>query len=250
MKITLITATYNSAATIADCIKSVTEQTHHDIEHLIIDGGSKDKTLEIIKSMPNRVAKIISEPDQGIYDAMNKGIRLATGDVVGLLNSDDQFYSTTVLATINHCFESMDIDCTFGNLIYSNEDGKVTRTWKSKPFQSGLFGKSWSPAHPTFYCKTALYHSYGLYKTDYKIAADVELMLRFLEVHRLKSYFIDEFLVNMLEGGVSNQGIQSTITITKELQRAFRENKLKFNLPKYLFHKGLKIKEFYPSPLK
>lgn len=245
MKISLITATYNSSATIADCIKSVIEQKHNDIEHLIIDGGSKDNTLEIIKSMPNRVTKIISEPDHGIYDAMNKGILLATGDIVGLLNSDDQFYSNTVLATINQCFESMDIDCTYGKLVYSNKYGKVTRTWKSKPFQSGLFGKSWTPAHPTFYCKRELYENYGLYKTDYKIAADVELMLRFLEVHQVKSYFIDEFLVNMLEGGVSNQGIQSTMTITKELQRAFRENKLKFNLPKYLFHKGLKIKEFF-----
>ena len=243
MKISLITATYNSAATIATCIESVNRQTHADIEHIIIDGASKDNTLEIIQSMPNRVVRIVSEPDKGIYDAMNKGIALATGEVVGILNSDDQFYADNALEQIASAFAQTGADCTYGNLVYTNTEGKVVRSWKSRPYRTGLFARSWSPAHPTFYCKTELYRRYGLYKTDYRIAADVELMLRFLEVHGISSHFIDQTLVNMLQGGVSNQGLKSTLIITREMQRAFRENGLPFNLFKYLFCKGMKVKE-------
>jgi glycosyltransferase involved in cell wall biosynthesis len=248
MKISLITVTYNSAATIANCLASVHEQTYRDLEHIIVDGASTDGTVNIIKSVPNRVSQLVSEPDHGIYDAMNKGIGLATGEVVGMLNSDDQLYGPTVLEQIVQAFKSHPVDCTYGNLIYSDGKGKVVRTWQSKPFEHGLFAKSWTPAHPTFYCKRELYLRYGLYKTDYRIAADVELMLRFLEVHGARPHFIDHTLVNMLAGGVSNQGIGSTITITRELQRAFRENNLPFNLLKYLFFKGLKLREYRRKP--
>ncbi len=244
MKISIITATFNSAATIASCIASVNEQTYSDIEHIIIDGASKDNTLEIIKSIPNRVVKIISEPDKGIYDAMNKGIKLATGDIGGILNSDDHFFNRQSLEKIALGFKNPNIDAVYGNLIFTDESGKLVRTCISKPFKSGLFSQSWSPPHPTFYCKRGLYEKYGLYHTDYQIAADVELMLRFLEVHKIKSHFINDVLINMRKGGVSNQGIQSTVIITKELRKAFKENGLAFNLPKYLFYKGLKTKEY------
>ena len=244
MKISIITVTFNSAATIAACIASVNRQSYANIEHIIIDGASKDGTVEIIRSLPNRVTTIISEPDKGIYDAMNKGIRIATGEVIGMLNSDDQLFSTSSIATIAAGFVEKQVDCIFGNLIFTDSSGKITRTWRSKPFSSGLFTKSWTPAHPTFYCKRNLYERHGYYKTDYRIAADVELMLRFLEVHKISSGFLDELLVNMQAGGVSNQGIKSTITITKELKRAFKENGLPFNLFKYLFFKGAKIREF------
>lgn len=244
MKISIITVTFNSAATIAACIASVNRQSYANIEHIIIDGASKDGTVEIIRSLPNRVTTIISEPDNGIYDAMNKGIRIATGEVIGMLNSDDQLFSTSSIATIAAGFVEKQVDCIFGNLIFTDNSGKITRIWRSKPFSSGLFTKSWTPAHPTFYCKRNLYERHGYYKTDYRIAADVELMLRFLEVHKISSGFLDELLVNMQAGGVSNQGIKSTITITKELRRAFKENGLPFNLLKYLFFKGAKIREF------
>ena len=243
-KISLITVTYNSGSTISDCITSVNNQSYQNIEHIIIDGASKDNTIEIIKSLPNRISKIISEPDRGIYDAMNKGIRLATGDVVGILNSDDQFSNSQCLEEIAQCFENPNVDAVYGNLIYTDEYNNLVRTWKSKPFKTGLFSQSWTPAHPTFYCKREFYYKYGFYKTDYRIAADVELMLRFMEVHRIQTCFIDKVLVNMRSGGVSNKGLQSTVIITKEMRRAFKENRLNFNLPKYIFYKGLKIREY------
>jgi len=245
LKISIITATYNSAATIGTCIASVNEQTYSDIEHIIIDGASNDNTLEIIKSMPNRVSKIVSEPDRGIYDAMNKGIKLATGDIIGILNSDDQFYDNHVIKKIVLAFKDRNIDAVYGNLIYSYPSGKVARICKSKSFRPGLFSQSWTPPHPTFYCRKVLYEKFGLYKTDYIIAADVELMLRFIEVNKIKTRYLNEFLVNMRKGGVSNQGIQSTIIITREIKKAFKENELPFNLIKYLLYKGLKAKEYF-----
>lgn len=244
MKISIVTVSFNSAITIKKCINSINEQSYSDIEHIIVDGASTDDTMDIIKSDAKRSPVIISEPDEGIYDAMNKGIRRATGDVIGFLNSDDTLYNKHVVETIVEPFKENNCDCIYGNLIYSNKEGKTIREWKSKSYVPGLFAKSWTPAHPTFYCKKEIYNKFGLYKIDYDIAADVELMLRFLEVHKIKSHFIDKILVNMLAGGVSNQGLGSTFTITKELMRAFNENNLKLNLPKYLFYKFLKIKEF------
>lgn len=244
MKISIITVTFNSSSTIKDCITSVNNQTYTDIEHIIIDGASKDDTVDIVKSLASRVTKIISEPDNGIYDAMNKGIELASGEIIGILNSDDLFYDDGVVAKIVKTFNNNQNESLYGNLVYFNSDDKITRKWHSKPFTPGLFAKSWSPAHPTFYCKKELYEKYGLYKTDYKIAADVELMLRFLELNHISTMFIDDYLVKMRTGGVSNQGLNSTIIITKELRRAFKENNLRFNLVKYLFCKFLKIKEF------
>lgn len=244
MRVSIVTVSYNSAFTIEECIKSVNEQTHLDIEHIIVDGASTDNTLNLIKSNAKRSPEILSEPDDGIYDAMNKGIRMASGDVIGFLNSDDRLYNKHVIKAIAKSFKRNNCDCLYGNLIYSNKEGKTTRKWKSKSYTPGLFAKSWTPAHPTFYCKKEIYDKFELYKTNYDIAADVELMLRFLEVHKVNCHFLDKILVNMLAGGVSNQGLESTLTITKEVKRAFDENNLKFSLPRYLFYKSLKLKEF------
>jgi len=244
MRISIITVTYNSAQTISACIDSVNNQTYPNIEHIIIDGASKDKTVEIIKMQPNKVEKLISERDNGIYDAMNKGITMATGDIIGILNSDDLLYDTNVLEKIANAFQSNNINCCFGNLVFFNQKGEIVRKWHSRPFEKGIFSKSWTPAHPTFYCKKELYEKHGLYKTDYKIAADVELMLRFLEVKEVRSLFLNEYLVKMQAGGISNNGLKSTIIITQEMKRAFQENGLHFNLLKYLFFKALKLKEF------
>ncbi len=250
LKISIITATFNSKAHIESCIESVTSQSYKDIEYIIIDGGSIDGTVQTVKdcelTIKNKVNRFnfVSEPDGGIYDAMNKGIRIATGDIVGTLNSDDQFYTKKAIELVANEFQNNNIDCCFGNLVFVDNSNKIIRKWHSRPFESDLFAKSWTPAHPTFYCKRELFEKYGLYKTDYKIASDVELMLRFLEVMEVRSAFLNEYLVKMRTGGVSNQGIKSTIIITKEIKRAFRENGLTFNLSKYLFYKLLKLKEF------
>lgn len=245
LKISIITATYNSSSTIADCITSVNEQTYPHIEHIIVDGLSKDNTLEIIKDIPNRVERIISERDKGIYDAMNKGIKVANGDIIGTLNSDDTLFDSVAIEKIARFFlHNPEIDCMYGNLVFVNESKQIQRRWKSRPFEPGSFARSWTPAHPTFYCKREIFEKFGLYKTDYKIAADVEFMLKVLEVEKVKSSYLNEVLVSMALGGVSTSGLKSTITITKELKRAFKENGLKLNLLKYLFFKALKIKEY------
>ncbi len=244
MKITLITATFNSERNINSCLQSVVGQSYKNIEHIIVDGASKDKTIEIVRNSQS-ITRCISEPDKGIYDAMNKGIKLATGDIIGTLNSDDTLFNNEVLEKVANTFlQNPEIECLYGNLVFVNEDDKVVRKWQSKPFESGFFEKSWSPAHPTFYCKKEVFENYGLYKTNYKIAADVEFMFRVLELNKIKSYFLDKNIVKMSIGGVSTQGVNSTYIITRELQRAFRENGKKLNLLKYLFYKGLKIKEY------
>ncbi len=246
MKISIVTVTYNSAKTVQSCIESVHKQTYPNIEHLVVDGLSSDNTVDVINNLPNRVSNLISEKDSGIYDAMNKGIRLATGDVIGTLNSDDTLYDDYVIEKVARIFEEYpEVDCLHGNLIFVNEKDQVVRKWKSNAFKPGLFAKSWTPAHPTLYCRKHIFDTYGFYKTDYKIAADVEFMLRIFELGNVQPFFLDEVMVKMSIGGVSTSGVKSTLQITKEMQRAFKENNLRLNLPKYLFYKGLKLKEFF-----
>lgn len=252
IKISIITVCFNSGETLCDTLESVLAQTYPNIEYILIDGKSTDNTIGMIKQYEERFVKKgihytwISEKDNGIYDAINKGIKRATGDIVGILNSDDYYYDDHVIDDIVKNFESKQIDCIYGNIIYidPNKSNKVTRRWISEDFKKGLFEKSWTPGHPTFYCKKNLYKTYGMYRTDFKIAADVELMYRFLDRHSLRSLYIDRYMVIMRQGGVSNRGIMSTITITKEMKIAIKENGGQFNIFKYLIHKCLKIKQF------
>jgi len=245
-KVSVITVVFNAKNTIAQTIESVLSQTYKNIEHIVIDGGSTDGTLSIIQKYRDKIAKFISKPDQGIYDAMNKGILLASGKVVGFLNADDMFYDKNVIQRVALSFDNNDIDCIYGNLVYvscKNID-RITRCWESKEFCDGLFQKSWTPAHPTFYCKKNIYERFGLYRTDFKIAADVELMYRFLQKNHVRSKYINADFVRMRDSGVSNHGIKSTVVITREMKRAIIENGGQFNLIKYLFFKFLKISEF------
>lgn len=252
MKVSIITVTYNSAKTLKESLQSVLTQSYQNIEYIIVDGNSNDQTLDIIKEyekdfyLSEKEYKWISENDNGIYDAINKGIQLATGDVIGLLNSDDFLYDQEVIRDIVTKFAEESPDCIYGNLVYvdQNDLSKVTRRWHSNDFKNGLFEKSWTPAHPTFYCKREIYEKYGLYRTDLSIAADGELMYRYLENHQLKSKYIDRYMVVMRQGGVSTSGIRSTLTITKEMKKAINENGGNFKLAKYLFYKGLKIRQF------
>lgn len=247
MLVSIITVVLNAKSTIEDTINSVLGQTYKNIEYIVIDGGSTDGSLDIVNKYKDRISKIVSEPDKGIYDGMNKGILAATGDIIGFLNADDMFYNNFVIQSIVSAFASEAIDCVYGNLVYVDRQdiAYVTRRWKSQEFCEGLFAKSWTPAHPTFYCRKTCYEKYGLYRTDFRIAADVELMYRFLQKNRVRSKYFNADIVRMRDAGVSNRGIKSTIIITREMKRAIIENGGQFNLIKYLFFKFLKLSEFF-----
>jgi len=246
MVVSIVTSVFNASSTIEDTIKSVLSQTYKNIEYIIIDGGSTDGTTEIIKSYGNKINKFFSEPDKGIYDAMNKGIKASSGDLIGFLNADDTFYDDSVIQQIVLAFSNGAIDCVYGNLVcVSREDpSRITRLWRSRAFSEGLFEKSWTPAHPTFYCKKICYEKFGLYRIDFKIAADTELMYRFLQKNHIRSKYINADFIRMRNSGVSSRGLKSTFIITQEMRRAIIENGGHFSLIKYLYYKFLKIGEF------
>ncbi len=243
MKISLITITYNSSSSIERTLSSISMQDNlKDIENIIIDGNSTDNTIEICKSF-SHISKIISEKDNGIYDAFNKGIENSTGDIIGFLNSDDIFFNSKSLTYISDAFEK-NVECVHGNICYKNQKGKITRKWNSNSFIKNSFRAGWMPAHPTFYCKRSVYNKYGKYNKKYKIAGDFELMLRFYEKHGVKSKFINKTLVEMKTGGVSDSGILSKIKILKEEFDAFKINKIHINKLSYIINKAKKFKEF------
>lgn len=246
MKVSIITATFNSAKTIIDTIKSVNNQSYGDIEHIIIDGGSKDNTLELIKKIPNRVVKIVSEPDKGIYDAMNKGIALATGDIIGILNSDDFYTSSNVITDIVTTFQQGGYDGIYGDLEYVNEKdtNKVIRYWKSKTYTKDLFRKGWHPAHPTFFVKKEIYNKFGTFNLKYKIGADYEIMLRFIEKNKIKVGYIPKIFVRMRVGGASNQSLKNIIRANKECYKAWKDNNLSISPIIFILKPLSKILQF------
>jgi len=243
LKISIITISFNAKATIEKTLQSVANQLYKNIEHIIVDGGSKDNTLEICNSF-SHVSKIISEPDKGVYDAFNKGLKLATGNVVGFLNADDIFYDYNSVKEIVDAFSKNNTDIVYGNLDYINEDGKVVRNWISKSYKKGLIKKAWMPAHPTFYCKKEVYDRLGLYNDSFKIGGDFELCLRFLEVNKVPSFYLNKKLVKMLVGGISNSGLKSKWIIYKEELRAFKINKINVNPILFFLYKLKKLKQF------
>jgi len=244
MKISIITISYNAENTIKNTLKSIENQSYNNIEHIIIDGGSKDNTLDICNSFPH-ISKIISEQDNGVYDAFNKGLKLATGDVIGFLNADDTFYNENSIQVIVDAFSNNETDIVYGNLDYVNEESKVIRNWISKPYEKGLVKKAWMPAHPTFYCKKEVYDRLGGYNDSFKIAGDFELCLRFLEVNKVSSYYLNKKIVKMLVGGISNSGLKSKLTIFKEELRAFKINNISVNPVLFFFYKLKKVKQFF-----
>ena len=243
MKITVITICFNSEDTIYNTLNSVVTQSFKNIEHIIVDGGSKDNTLEICNSF-SHISRIISEPDNGVYDAFNKGLNLATGDVVGFLNADDVFYDNNSVHDIVNAFSKSNTDIVYGNLDYVNENGKVIRNWISKPYKKGLEKKAWMPAHPTFYCKKEIYDRLGGYNDSFKIAGDFELCMRFLNVNNIPSYYLNKKLIKMLAGGISNNGLKSKLIIYKEELRAFKLNGINVNSVLFLLYKLKKITQF------
>lgn len=238
MKLSLITITYNSERTITDTLESVLTQTYSDIEYLVIDGNSKDNTLSIIKEYEtqfNGRMKWISEPDKGIYDAMNKGIRMATGDIIGILNSDDLFFDNNVLKDIVHTFDCNDIDCLYGNLKFvdATDTNKVVRIWKGSQHYPNGFLKGWHPAHPTFYVRREVYEKYGVFDTSFDVSADFELMLRFIEKNKISNLYLDRDFVKMRIGGESTGSLKKIILGNKNVLQAFKKN-------------GFKVSPFYP----
>ena len=236
MKLSIITATFNSAATIRDTIESVLRQTHQEWEMIIKDGGSKDSTLEICRSYEPQCAgrmRIISCPDKGIYDAMNQGIEAATGDVVGLLNSDDFYTSDDVLAVISEAFETdLKLDAVYGDIHYVNDGelDKTVRYYSSADFTRKSMMQGWMPAHPSFYCWRAVYQKYGVFDTSFKVAADFEQLLRLIYIHNIKTQYIEKNFVTMRTGGASTDGIGSRVTIMKEHLQAFKKNGIENNV--------------------
>lgn len=229
MKISVITATYNSGKTLRDTIESVLHQKYTDFEYIIKDGGSKDDTLRIAMAyapqLGNRL-KIISESDNGIYDAMNYGMGMATGDVIGILNSDDFYASDDALQVIADTFENNDIDATYGDIHFVNDGDlkRCVRYYSSSVFRRWMMRFGMMPAHPSFYCKKSVYEKYGFFDTSYKIAADFENLLRLIFIGKIKTKYIKKDFVTMRTGGASTNGFASRKLIMKEHLRALKEH--------------------------
>ena len=246
MKISIITVVWNNEKTIKNAIDSVLSQTYKNIEYIVVDGSSTDGTVKIVQSYGDKISKLLSEKDKGIYDAMNKGIRLATGDIVGILNSDDFYKSNDILEIVVNEFINKDIDCLYGDLEYvdSKDTSKVLRYWKSKVYKDGLFENGWHPAHPTFFIKREFYKKYGVFNLDFKIAADYEIMLRFLKKYQLKSSYINKTFVKMRVGGESNRSIKNIVKANLESYRAWEINGLNINPIIFLLKPLSKILQF------
>jgi glycosyltransferase involved in cell wall biosynthesis len=236
MRISIITASYNSEATVRETIESILAQDYQNIEYIIVDGASKDRTADIVRSYGTKIAKFISEPDRGMYDAMNKGISLATGDIIGILNSDDFYADPSVITNVVQTFIESGADSIFGDLVYVNSSDltKITRYYSSSHFHPKLFASGWMPAHPTFFVKRWAYEQYGVFQTDYKIAADYELLTRFLARHRLSYAYLPQVMVRMRTGGASTTNLMSNWILNREIIRACAENGIKTNWFKVL----------------
>ena len=231
MKVSIITVCIDSLGTIEQTIQSVLSQDYKDIEYIVVDGGSTDGTLDILTKYQSHISKFISESDKGIYDAMNKGIKLATGDIVGFLNADDFYAGENVIRRIVEMMGANNADCCYGNLEYVAESNpsKTVRRWKSQSYQDGLFEKGWHPPHPTFFAKKTVFDKYGGFDLSYDIGADYELMLRFLKKYGVRSCYVPDVLVKMRTGGKSNKNLWQIIKANIECYRAWKRNGLRIS---------------------
>jgi glycosyltransferase len=229
LKITVITVSYNSDPTIKDTVKSIANQEYPNIEYIVVDGLSTDNTVAILKSYPDVISKVISEKDSGIYDAMNKGIDLATGDIIGVLNADDFYPHHEVLKKVAAIFEDSSIDCCYGDLVYvdSVDTNHIVRRWHSGEFSQKQFYRGWMPPHPTFFVRRSLYERLGLFRLDMGTSADYELMLRFLLKHSAKVSYIPDVLVKMRTGGASNATLTKRLLANRMDRKAWDVNGLK-----------------------
>lgn len=205
MKISVITVCHNAVSTIESSIRSVIEQDYEDVEYLVIDGGSKDGTVKVINSYLSQIQYFISEPDRGIYDALNKGIAKATGDIIGVLHANDVFANQNILSIVAQNFEAQQVDAIYGNLVFLNNKQQIVRKWLSRPCKRYLLELGWMPPHPALFIKKSIYNRFGNYRLDFGTAADYELILRFFYRNRIKTHHVNQVFVKMLTGGISNK---------------------------------------------
>ncbi len=241
MKLSVITVCFNSAEHIADALRSVDAQTWPDVEHWVIDGASRDDTLGIVNAHPKPWRHVVSERDNGIYDAMNKGIRLSRGAVIGFINSDDFYASADTLAKVAAVFADPSVDASYGDLCYVKRDkpDQVVRYWRSSVFRPGLFRNGWCPPHPTLFVRRRVFERFGGFDLAYPIAADVELMARFIEVHRVKTHYLPEILVNMRTGGATNHSWPGILMQNREIWRAMKAHQMRPTLLRFVAGKLL-----------
>lgn len=223
-KISLITVVYNNAQTIGATLRSVEQQTYSNREYIVIDGGSTDGTLRILQDS-SVIDVLVSEPDLGTYDALNKGIAAATGDIVGLIHSDDEFASSEILTSVAKAFQE-DIDSVIGDIVFVNQSDKVIRWYRAANFEPRDFARGMMPPHPSFYARRDLFSKYGNYDLRYRIAADFELMMRFLLIHKVGFRYLPLTMVRMRPGGASTRGLMSNITINREIRDACKRHKV------------------------
>lgn len=226
MKVSIITSVFSNRQYLANAIDSVLGQTYKNIEYIIVDGGSKDGTIEVVKSYGDKIDKFISEPDEGVYFALNKGINMATGDLIAILHSDDFYVNKTVISQVVTAFTQSNADAVYANLYYisnTNTD-KIVRTWDAGIYYPNSFYKGWMPAHPAFFVKRKIYQKYGAFNTNLKFAADYELMMRFILKHTIKLYYVPKFFVKMRTGGASNRNIGNRLKANLEDRKAWKLN--------------------------
>lgn len=234
MKVSVITATYNSGTTLRDTLESVLSQTYSDIEYIIVDGGSTDNTMSMIQEYESRYngrLRFVSEPDKGIYDAMNKGIGMATGEVIGILNSDDFYSSADTVETLVGELERNQVDAVFGDIHFVDSDDldKCVRYYSSAGFRRWKMLLGFMPAHPSFYCRKAVYERFGLFKTSYQVAADFENLLRLIYVSKISIKYVAKDCVTMRTGGTSTSGLASHLRIMADHVQAYQENRVRSN---------------------
>lgn len=247
MKVSIITVTFNSAKYLQECIDSVVNQTYGNIEHIVIDGGSKDGTLDIIKLYDNHIAQWISEPDKGIYDAINKGMNLSTGDIIGILNSDDMLASREVIGRIVQCFTEHKVDSLYGDLVYVDQKNtkRIIRYWKGLYYSRFRFNYGWMPAHPTFYFRKDLLGDLGGYESHYFTAADYEFMARYLYRYRISAIYLPLLIVKMRVGGQSNKNIVSRLRANRRDYLAMKINNIPFPHIASILKPIIKLRQFY-----
>ena len=245
-KVSIITVCYNSGNTIEDTLLSVINQSYPNIEYIVIDGVSTDNTLSIINKYKDKITKVVSEKDNGIYDAINKGIRLATGDIIANLNSDDFYIDNNVIADVVATFEKEKTSTLYADLYYVDavDTNKIVRYWKSKQYKEGLFLKGWMPPHPTFFVKKEVYQKYGLFDLQFKSAADYEIMLRFIHRFKASISYLPRVIVKMRVGGVSNSSLKNRIKANQEDRKAWEVNGLKPHTFTLIFKPLSKLLQF------
>jgi len=246
MKVSIITVCLNCAETIEDTIKSVLGQGYENTEYIFIDGGSTDGTLEIITKYKDRLSRVISESDNGIYDAMNKGIKLVTGDIVGFLNSGDFYADNTVITKMVEFMQTNNLDAAYADLVYVDREDtdKIVRFWKAGKYKKGAFGRAWVPPHPTFFCCKDIFDRYGYFAEGFQVAADFELMLRFIEKNQVKIDYLPKVIVKMRTGGKSNT-LAGIIRGNREIIKAFQINGLRLPLSYFICKPMTKTSQFF-----